>query len=109
MSERNNSLELYIVEKLKELNINARPTKASGAGNELLDILNTMFYVECRQNLTKENFIIQRKKDWLGSLQKLPVDSQKELLIVKENQYGEKIVAMEAESFFRMLHKLLEE
>ena len=109
MSQKNNPLELYIVEKLKEIGIDARVTKGSGCGNELLDVSNEIFYVECRQDHNSKNFIIRRKEDWLDSIKKLPINSHKELLIVKENGFGEKMIAIEAEAFFRILGKAYKE
>ena len=106
MSDYKNTLEQYILEKLNEMGIKARVTRGSGCGNEILDISNEKFYIECRQDHNSKNWIIRRKKDWLDSIAKLPLSSEKELLIVKENKFGEKMITIEAEGFFRILNKI---
>ena len=43
MSQKN-SLELYIAQELRAIDKYARPTRGSGAGNELRDIFNYLFF-----------------------------------------------------------------
>jgi hypothetical protein len=105
MGDKFNSLEQFVLEKIKKIDSTAHLTRGSGCGNEILDISCKNFYIECRQNLTKANWIIDRKKDWLNPQSKLPLNSHKEFLLIKENKFGEKIVVMDVEAFFRLLNK----
>ena len=45
--------EHYLAEKLKKLDSNARPTKASGGSTELGDIYNKYLMIEAKQRNTK--------------------------------------------------------
>jgi hypothetical protein len=106
MSDKKNSLEMYIAEKLKEIDCYARPTKASGASTEIGDIKNNYFFVEAKQKHTIENFNFSRKKEWLKLLSQIPVDTQKIPILVRENKYGEKMVLIDLEDFFRLIYKI---
>jgi hypothetical protein len=106
MSDNKNTLDLWVLEKIKKIDPKAYLSPASGAGNSLLDVVNKFFWIENKQKHTKENWIIDRKKDYLKSLKELPINSFKELIIVQENCYGEKMVCMEGEAFFRLIDKL---
>ena len=57
MSQKNNKLELYVTEKLQKLDPYTRPTRGSGCGNEIGDVSNRFFHVECKQKLTKEIYL----------------------------------------------------
>jgi len=105
MSDRKNSLERYIVEKLLPLDPYARPTRGSGCGNENLDVSNKFFYIECKQKLTKDNIIVDYKKEWLKSLNSMPVNTLKPLIIVTENKHGERFVTLSAEDFFELVYE----
>lgn len=107
MSEPNNPLEIFLSEKLKELGIEARPTKGSGGGNstEIGDIYNNYFYIEAKQKLTKSNVIMDYKKEWLKLINDMPIDSQKIPLVVIENKLKEVFIVVKAEDFFNILSK----
>lgn len=109
MSDKNNSLELWTLEKIKEIDSNANLSRGSGCGNDILDIKTWVGFFECRQDHSSKNWIIARMKDWFYSLKKLPLNTQKELFIVKENAFGEKGVWVEGEAFFRILKKAYKE
>ena len=98
------SLEEYIVEKLKPIDKYARPTRNSGASNECLDISNKYFYIEAKQKLTKDNIIVDYKKEWLKSLADMPVNTFKPLLIVTENKQREKFVTLSVDDFFELVY-----
>ena len=106
MSQRKNKLELWIAEKLKEIDNRARPTKASGASTEILDIMNKYFFIEAKQKLTKLNITIDYKKEYLKSLEKMPINTQKSLLIITENKLRDKFVTLKAEDFFELMYQL---
>ncbi len=105
MSEKNNQLELYIVEKLKPLDPNARPTKASGASTELGDVYNTLFFVECKQKHTSNNINVHYKKEYLKLLNETPINTKKPVFVATENNEGKVFITMEAEDFFRLVYK----
>jgi len=87
MSDFKNPLELYVAEKLKEIDPNARPTAGSGCGNELGDVANKYFFVECKQKHTKENIIMDYKKDFAKLAHQLPINTQKEMFVIVYRAY----------------------
>ena len=103
MSQKNNSLELYIAEKFKKIDKYARPTRGSGSKNEIGDILTKDFYVECKQVLTKDNVILRRSV-WINFLSKLPI-TFKTPIVALENKKREKFIVMKAEDFFSLLRE----
>ena len=105
MSEKNNKLEIYISEKLKVIDPEARLTKASGASTELFDVSNKYFWVECKQRLTRENIIIDYKKDYLKTFNQIPLNNNKMLLLAHENKYHKRFVTLEVEEFFNLLYQ----
>ena len=105
MSDHRNKLERYIVEKLLPIDPYARETRGSGCGNECCDVTNKYFYVECKQKLTKSNIIVDYKKEWLKSLNSMPVNTLKPLIIVTENKEGERFVTLNAEDFFDLVYE----
>lgn len=109
MSDYKNKLELYIAEKLKEIDPYARPTRGSGCGNEICDISNSVFYVECKQKRTKLNVTMDYNKEYMKSMGEIPINTDKELLLAYENKNGEKFIVMEAEAFFRVAKKAYKE
>lgn len=106
MSDHKNKLELWIAEKLKPIDRNARKTKASGASTEILDIMNKYFFIEAKQKLTKLNVIIDYKKEYLESLNQMPINTDKPLLIITENKVRDKFVTIKAEDFFELMYEL---
>ena len=109
MSDHKNPLERYVVEKLLPLDPYARPTRNSGGGNETLDITNKYFYVECKMKKTRSNIIVDYKKEWLKSLNSMPVNTLKPLIIVTENKEGERFVTLSAEDFFDLVYEAKDE
>jgi len=105
MSDSKNKLEQYIVEKLLPIDSYARKTRGSGCGNECCDVSNKYFYIECKQKKTKSNIIVDYKKEWLKSLNSMPVNTLKPLLIVTENKEGERFVTLSAEDFFELVYE----
>ena len=103
MSEKNNPLELYILEKVKQLDSKAHLTKASGACGSHGDIASKYFIFECKQKLTKDNIIIDYKKEWLKTLNKLPANELRPVIIVTENKQREKFITMSIDDFFALL------
>jgi hypothetical protein len=103
MSDFKNKLELWLVEKFKETDPNARKTPGSGCGNSVGDIQTERFYVEAKMKHTHENIIIEFKKEWQDLLGKMPVNTTKVPVIFTENKYGQKFATLNAEDFFELL------
>ncbi len=102
MSEKNNELESHIAEGLKPIDKFARPTRGSGCGNEIGDVSNKYFYVECKQKHTKENIIMDYKEEWLELNYRLPFNTSKTPVVAIENKYGDRFVVMSTKDFFRL-------
>ena len=107
MSTKNN-LEIYIAEKLKKLDKWARPTRGSGASNEVEDAYNKFFVIECKQKLTKGNIILERKV-WKKLINNVPIGSNRVPFYVMENMHNEKYAIIDLDSFFEILYKAYEE
>ena len=105
MSDHKNELEAYMAEKLKEIDPYSRPTRGSGSGNEIADISNKYFYVECKMKRTKANVTLDYKKEWLKLNKEIPLGSKKIPIVAIENKYGEKFVILNSEDFFKLLEK----
>ncbi len=105
MSDKFNTLEQYLVEKLLPIDPYARRTRGSGCGNEICDVFNKYFYIEAKQKLTKSNIIVDYKNEWLKSLNDMPINTLKPLLIVTENKQGEKFVTMNVDDFFEIVYE----
>lgn len=102
MSEKNNELEIHMAEGLKEIDPQSRPTRGSGCGNEVGDVSNKFFFIECKQKLTKENVIMDYKEEWLTLTGRMTLNSKKIPLVAIENKYGDKFVVMSTDDFFRL-------
>ncbi len=102
MSERKNELEIHMAEGLKLIDKKSRPTRGSGCGNEIGDVSNRYFFVECKQKRTKENIIMDYKEEWLDLASRLPLDTKKIPIVAIENKYGDKFVVMSSEDFFKL-------
>ena len=104
MSQKNNSLEIFIAKNLKDIDKYSRPTRGSGCGNELGDVANEYFYIECKQNLTKENLILKRNV-WQKHISNLPINNFKIPFVALENMYNERFIILEAKDFFGIIKK----
>ncbi len=108
MSDRNNPLEHYVANHLKEVDEYARKTRGSGCGNEIGDVSNKFFYPECKMKMTKANFTFDRKV-WLKHLRGLPIVTKKIPFMCFENKLHERYVVLEAEDFFKIVKNLIKE
>lgn len=102
---RGSNLEKEIVADLKQIDPECRITRGSGNHTEIADIYSNLFYIECKEKLTKENIIMDYKKEYLKLANKIPINSLKEMFIVIKNKMGEKFVVIKWESFFRILRR----
>lgn len=102
MSEKNNELELHIAEGLKPIDKFTRPTRGSGCGNEIGDVANKHFFVECKQKHTKANIVMDYKDEWLALNYRIPLHSCKVPVVAIENKFGERFVVMSSKDFFEL-------
>ena len=106
MSDKKNKLELYIADKLKRVDKFARPTPGSGCGSSVGDVSNKYFFIESKIKHSKENIIIDYKKEWLTLLDRMSLNNNKTPLIFTENKYGEKFVTLNSDDFFELVYKI---
>lgn len=105
MSEKNNKLEIWTEEQIKQFDSSARRTKASGASTQIGDIKSKYFFVECKEKHTKVNIIVDYKKEWLHLLSQLSINTHKIPIIITENKFGEKFITLDAEDFFKLVYE----
>ena len=108
MSDKNNPLEIYCANQLKEVDSLSRKTRGSGCGTEIGDVSNKFFHIECKRKMTRENFTFDRKV-WLKHLNGLPIVTKKIPFMCFENKLNERYVVIEAEDFFKIVKKLIKE
>jgi hypothetical protein len=103
MSDLHNKLEEWLVGQFQHVDPKARKTPGSGCGASCGDISNCYCYVEAKQHHTKENIIVEFKKEWQHLLFKMPLKTVKFPVMFVEQMYGEKFAIMQAEDFFTLL------
>ena len=106
MSQKDNPLELAVAAKMRDLDPKARPTRGSGAGTELGDVLNKYFYVECKMRSTKNCTIDRRVMvKLLGQAAK----AGKLHLYCLQNATGDQYVVMDLHEFFILAARAFKE
>ena len=97
-------LEDYVADYLKELDPKARPTKGSGSQNEIADVLNKYFYIECKY---RETDSITVKKDvWEKLCNEIKVGSLKTPAYILENKDHMKWVMLEFKDFMSLIRRV---
>ena len=93
MSMKNHPLEMYVADRLSEiLNEKCRPTKASGASTEIMDVYNSMFFVECKMTKKTDDFIIKTNELDKAYIQAHKVlKTEKKVLFVMQNKSNDRI------------------
>ena len=102
--EKGHKLEKYVAALLQEVDSRCRPTRGSGAGNEISDIVSKYFYVECKKRDTKD--ITVKKDVWDKLCSEIPIGSIKTPIYILENQAEDKFVLMDIKDFIRMVKEL---
>jgi hypothetical protein len=94
-------LQEWVASQLKELDPNARSTKASGACNEKGDVKNNCkLNIECKC-YNKKNVYNQ---DWLDKAQsEIPLHSDRMAVVITENNEGKKVAHLDAVDFFNLI------
>lgn len=104
MSDTKNSLEIYLVEKFKEIGIKAHRTAGSGCGDrQKSDISNPYFQIEAKIKHSHENIIVDYKNEYLKTIDQMPRKSNKTVVIATEQKFGERFITMSAEDFFKLV------
>jgi len=94
-------LEYYILEKIKELDPTARLSRGSGCGNDIADINNNIFYVECKKRNTESISI--KESIWNHMVNQLPISTKKIPIMALENKNKKRWIVIESDEFFRIL------
>jgi len=107
MASHKNKLELYIAEKLKRIDKYARPTRGSGANNEVEDAYNKYFIIEGKEKHSSDNVVLHYKV-WKKLLNNVPVGSKRIPFYVTENKQMDKFAIIDQNTFFELVYKLHE-
>ena|SRR3989304_2968622 len=99
--EKGTELEQTVLSYIKEFDLQARLSRGSGNGNDIGDINNNRFYVECK-NWNKDN-VIMKIKDWEHLTNQMPINSSKIPLYVFQNNQNKKFVICEIDDFFNLI------
>lgn len=99
-----NKLEDYIVEKLLSIDKYARRSRASGASNDIGDVVNKFMIVECKYRSVKD--ITIKKEVWDKLCSEIPLGSSKFPALFLENKHNNRWVVLDCEMFFKLLYKL---
>jgi hypothetical protein len=94
-------LENFICEYLKEIDVSAKPTKASGASTQIADILNSYFYIEAKKRNT-DNITI-KEKVWSKLCSEIPQQSLKTPLYIIQNKHNTTLVSLDLKDFIRLI------
>lgn len=99
--EIGNKLEQYVLDKVKEIDPQARLSRGSGCGNDYADITCNFAYIEAKKRNTKDFTIKEEVWNHLNS--NLPINTNKFCFMVHENINGKRLVTLDVEDFFRLL------
>jgi Holliday junction resolvase len=102
--QKGNDLENLIIEYIHPIDSSVRRSRASGASNDIGDIVCKSFFVEAK-NWNKENVIIDQKI-WQHLLNQLPINTEKTALLIQKSNNGRIFVSLEIKDFFTLLYKL---
>jgi len=93
-------LEDYVVQKLKEKDLFAHTTKASGGSTIKGDISNKIkLYIECKQRNIKSVY----NQDWYNKCQEeIPLHSDKIAVVITENKDKKRMVHLSFEDFWEI-------
>ena len=99
--EIGDTLEQYVLAKVKEIDPQARLSRGSGCGNDYSDITCNFAFVECKKRNTKDFTI--REDVWLHLNNNLPINTKKYCFMVHENKNGKRLITLDLEDFFRII------
>jgi hypothetical protein len=99
-----NTLEDFIVDRIKVIESTCRRTKNSGASTELEDILSKYFMVQCKVDNSHDSIII-KKDDWEQLFRALPIDSKRIGIFVNQQKTGTITITVSVADFFNLVYK----
>jgi hypothetical protein len=99
--EKGRQFEFWLLNKVKEIDPQARLTRASGASFDKADIQCNFAFIEAK-NWNKKNVIMQIE-DWNHLLSNQPINTLKISLYAFQNAEERKFIIMDAEEFFTIL------
>jgi len=99
--EKGKKLEKFVATLLEDIDSKCRPTKASGASNEISDILSKYFFIECKKRNTAN--ITVNSKTWQKLCSDIPMGSQKIPLYILQNKENETFVVLGINDFINIL------
>ena len=98
--DKGKSLEMYLSDVLSSIDPKSRPTKASGACNEIADLFHEHFFAETK-NWNCES-ITFKMKVWDKLCASIPIQSLKTPIYVNQVANGRKFVLIELKDFVRI-------
>ena len=99
--DKGKKLELWVLEQLKDTDPYARLSRASGASNDIGDVVSSTFFIECK-NWNKKNINLSIKT-WNHLINQLPINTSKIPIYVYKNNEGKRFVILSAEDFFEKI------
>jgi hypothetical protein len=104
VSDVKNPLEMYLVEKFKEIDPSAHKVAGSGSTDfQKSDISNKFAFVEAKVKRSHKNVTMDYLKDWQHTLDQMPINSKKFPMVAIQNSFGENFVILSADDFFNLL------
>lgn len=101
--EKGKQLELWVVEQLKSIDRYVRLARASGASNDIGDVVSSAFFIECK-NWNKDCVTLSMRT-WNHLINQMPINTLKVPIYVYQNNKGKKFIIMDAEDFFRKVRQ----
>ena len=97
-------LEEKILGYIKEIDPQARLSRASGASFDIGDVVSQDFYFEAKKRNTVDFTIKEAHLNHLNS--QVPINSKKICILVNENKNGNCLVTLSIDDFFRLIKEV---
>lgn len=102
--EKGTQLEQTVLAYLKTFDHKARLSRGSGNNNDIGDVNNSFFFIECK-NWNKENIIMQMK-DWNHLVNQMPINTSKTPIYCFQNNQNKRFVILDMDDFFKFAYNL---
>jgi hypothetical protein len=99
--EKGKKLEELVLAYFKSIDPKSRLSRASGATNDIGDVVTDKFFIECK-NWNKENVIL-KMSTWKHLLNQMPINTTKIALFIFQNNQNKQFVVLELEDFYRII------
>ena len=100
--EKGTQLELWVLSHFKDDKL-ARLSRASGATNDIGDVVTSDYFIECKN--WNRDCVTLSMKIWNHLINQMPINTSKVPIYVYQNNKGKKFVIMDAEDFFRKVRQ----